>query len=145
LGGDVVVVVGNQSVSGLSVGDRLIDRVQREQRVAGEVHLGDQPLREFRSEHREVDVGWAPSVAVVPPRIRPWLDRGEAVASVVIGQAAADAGEVGVDRGRVLITLVDVATAGVGLPDLDELTSHRPSVAVDHPAGHHYPFADGFA
>ena len=58
---------------------------------------------------------------------------------------AALAQQTGEIRGRVLITLVDVATAGVGLPDLDELTSHRPSVAVDHPAGHHYPFADGFA
>ena len=45
---------------------------------------------------------------------------------------------------RMLISLVDVAPARVGLPDLDELAPHRPPFAVDDPAGHHQSFADGF-
>ena len=72
----------------------------------------------------------------------PGLDRGEPVAAVVVGQAAADAGEVRVDRRRVLVALVDVAARGVGLPDLDELAAHRPAVAVEDPAGDDDPLAD---
>ena len=44
-----------------------------------------------------------------------------------------------------LVALVDVATAGVGLPDLDELVAHRPAVAVEHPAGDDHPLADRLA
>ena len=46
---------------------------------------------------------------------------------------------------RVLVALVDVAAAGVGLPDLHELVAHRAPVAVDDPAGHHHPLADRLA
>ena len=86
-----------------------------------------------------------PRVAVVLPRIGPRLDRGEPVVAVVVGQAAADAGEVRVDRRGMLVALVDVAPGGVGLPDLDELAAHRPAVAVDDPAGDHHPLADRLA
>ena len=75
----------------------------------------------------------------------PGLDRGEPVGAVGVGEAAADAGEVRVDRGRVLVALVDVAAAGVGLPDLDELVPHRPAVAVEDPAGDDHPLADRLA
>ena len=54
--GDVVVVGRDQALLGLLVGDRLEDRVEAEQRVAREVHLGDQPLGEGPSEQREVDM-----------------------------------------------------------------------------------------
>ena len=79
------------------------------------------------------------------PGVGAGLDRGEPVGAVVVGQAAADAGEVRVERRRVLVALVDVATAGVGLPDLDQLAPHRPAVAVQHPAGDHHPLADRLA
>ena len=51
----------------------------------------------------------------------------------------------GVQRRGVLVALVDVATTGVGLPDLDELVPDRAAVAVDHPPGHLHPLADRLA
>ena len=86
-----------------------------------------------------------PGVAVVLPRVGPGLDRGERVGAVGVGEAAAHAGEVRVDRRRVLVALVDVAPARVGLPDLDELVPHRTAVAVEDPAGDHHPLADRLA
>lgn len=41
-----------------------------------------------------------------------------------------------------LVALVDVAAAGVGLPDLDELVGHWAPIAVDNPAGDDNAFAD---
>ena len=45
-----------------------------EERVPGEVHLGDQPLRERPAEKRRVECARAASVLMVLPRIRPGLD-----------------------------------------------------------------------
>ena len=73
------------------VAHRLEDRVVREERVAGEVHLRHEPLGERPPEDREVDVRRPPGVVVVAPRIGAGLDRDEAVAAVVVGQAAARA------------------------------------------------------
>ena len=38
-----------------------------------------------------------------------------------------------------------VAAGRVGLPDLDQGVRDRPAVAVEHPAGHDDPLADGLA
>ena len=143
--GDVVVVGRHQPLAGLRVDDRLVDRVEGEQRVAGEVHLGDQPLGEVGAEQREVDVRRPPGVVVVAPRVRARLDGRERVAAVVVGEAAADADEVRVERRRVLVALVDVAPGRVGLPDLDELVAYRPAVAVEDAPGHLHPLADRLA
>src|SRR4029450_8996723 len=102
----------------------LQDRIEWEQRVAREVHLGDHPLGELSAEQREVDMCRAPGVAVVLPWVRPRLDRGKPVGPVISGQTPADPGEVRVDRRRMLVTFVQVSAAGVGLPDLYQLTAH---------------------
>ena len=44
-----------------------------------------------------------PGVVVVLPRVRSQLDRDEPVAALVVGEAAARAGEVGVQRGGVAV------------------------------------------
>ena len=113
--------------AGLRVGHRVEDRVLREQRVTGEVHLGHQPLRERPAEQREVDVGRPPGVEVVPPRIGTRLDRDEPVPAVGVGHAAAGAVEVGVERCRVVVDLVRVPAGRVRLPDLDQSVSDRPA------------------
>ena len=87
----------------------------------------------------------SPGVVVVAPGIGAGLDRRERVAAVLVGQAAAHAGEVRVEGRGVLVALVHVAAGRVGLPDLDQLVPHRPSVAVRDPAGDLQPLADGFA
>ena len=97
---------------GLLVGHRVVDRVKRQQRVAGEVHLGDQPLGERAAEEAEVDVRGPPGVVVVAPRVGAGLDRDEPVAAALVGDRAADAGEVRVERGGVVLA----ACAGSGRP-----------------------------
>ena len=111
----------------------------------GEVHLRDQPLGERGPEQREVDVRRTPGVVVVAPRVGARLDRREAVAALVVGQRAAAAGEVRVERRGVLVAVVAVATGGVGLPDLDELVAHRAPVAVEDPARDHDALAQRLA
>ncbi len=75
-----------------------------------------------------------PGVQVVLPRVCAGFDGGEAVGAVVTGDATADAGEVRVQRGGVLIALVDVTSGGVGLPDLHELAGNRATVAIKYTA-----------
>ena len=54
--GDVEVEFRDQALARAGIGDAVVDRVERQQRVAGEIHLGDQPLREAAAEQREMDV-----------------------------------------------------------------------------------------
>src|SRR5688500_9387611 len=72
--GGVQVEPGHHRLAGLRVADRVEDRVVGAQRVAREVHLGDQPLGERGAEQREVDVRGPPGVVVVAPRVRARLD-----------------------------------------------------------------------
>src|SRR4029077_20105387 len=64
----LAVESGQQPLPGLLVGHRVEDRVEGEQRVARELHLGDQPLGKGPAEQREVDVGRPPGIVVVAPR-----------------------------------------------------------------------------
>src|SRR5712671_6882009 len=116
--GKIVVIVRDQAIARLLISDRLVDRVEREQRITREVHLGDHPLGEIGSEQREVDMRRAPRVEVVFPRVGTRLYRRERVVAILIGQATPDAGEVWIYGRWVLITLVDVPPCRVGLPDL---------------------------
>src|SRR5580704_5233445 len=77
--GQVDVEAGDEPLPGLLVRHRVEDGVQRQQRVAGEVHLGDQPLGERAAEQREVNVGRTPGVVVVAPRVGARLDGDEPV------------------------------------------------------------------
>jgi hypothetical protein len=132
---EVVVVLGDEPLTRPGIEDRLEDRIERKQRVPWEVHLRDDPLGEGRAEHREVDVRRPPGVRVIAPGIRAGLDRLEAVETVVVSDAAARAGEVGVERRRMLVPLVDVTARGVRLPHLDELMPHRAPLAIEHLPG----------
>src|SRR4028119_2158417 len=75
------------------------DGVVLEEPLAGEVHLGDEPAPEGRSEQREVYVRRPPGVVVVLPRVGPRLDRDEAVAALVVGETSARAGGIRAQRG----------------------------------------------
>src|SRR6185436_2383825 len=61
------------------VGNRLVHRVVRAERIAGEIHLRDEPRRHRVPEEREVNVRGTPGVVVVATRIGAWLDRQEPV------------------------------------------------------------------
>src|SRR5205823_5445540 len=63
----------------------------------------------------------------------------------VVGQAAAGAGEVRVEGGRVLVDLMRVAAGGVRLPDLDERAPDRVAAVVHDAAGDDDALAQGLA
>ncbi len=130
------VEAGDHAIAASRIRHRHEDRVLLEQRVAGEVHLRHQPLQELVAEEREMDVAGTPRVEVVAPRVGSRLDRHEAVAALVVRDAAADPVEVGIERRRMVVHLVAVAPAGVGLPHLDERVAHRSSAGVQHAPVH---------
>src|ERR1700754_3359422 len=92
------VVESADEVGSLWFGGGLHDGVFAEERVAGEVHLGDQALVEGGAHDGEVDVGRAPGVASVIRAVAAGHDGGEAVPPVGVGEAAPGAGEIGVER-----------------------------------------------
>src|ERR1700682_5186224 len=87
----------------------------------------------------------APGIAMVLPRIRATLERDETISTLAVRHAAARAGEVGIERRRVLVILVKVAAGRVRLPNFHDRLPERPPIAVEHPAGDDDPFADWFA
>ena len=113
----------------------LVDRVEVQQRIAREIHLGDQAGDEAGAEQREMDMVRPPAIGMVAPRVRARLDGIELVAPLRIGNAAPAAPEVRVQRRVVLVVLVDIASGGVGLPDLDQRVGQRATIFVQHPAG----------
>src|SRR5450631_4828785 len=72
---------------------------------------------------------------MIPPRVRARPDGDEAVPSLGIGDAAAGAGEVGIQRGGVLVDGVGIPTRRVRLPDLDQGVGDRPAALVEDTAG----------
>ena len=130
------MVVGGDEPLARVLRHRLEDRIEVEQRIVREVHLGHEPRREGRSHQREVDVSGPPSVVMVPPRIGARLDGDEPVLAVRVRAALPDPEEVRVERGgEVDLAPMHVPTARVRLPDLDQRVGHRRAVLVEHPPG----------
>ena len=94
------------------------------------------PVRERVEVNTTVPGGSGPARA--PDRRRvgssDGLDADEAVVAGGIGDAAAGAGEIGIERGLVLVHHVPVAAGGIALPDLDQRVGHGPSALVEHAA-----------
>src|SRR3569623_538429 len=86
----------------LLVRDRVENRIEREQRVAREIHLRHQAGDEGMTEHREMDVGGAPRIVVIAPGIGAGLDGDEAIIAGGVALGAARAGEIGIERRRML-------------------------------------------
>ena len=63
----------------------------------------------------------------------------------VVGQAAAGAGEVRIERRGVLVPLVDIPASRVSLPDLYQLTPYGAAAAVQDPAPDEDAFSDRLA
>src|SRR6478735_9912463 len=123
-----------QAIRGRLVGNGGDDGIMGDQRIALEIHLGDQPLRKTGSEHREMDVGRPPAVDAIAKRVCAGLDRAEEVIAALIGQHPAAAAEIRVDRSDIGVVAVAVTSAGVGLPYLDERVGYRLAIAVEHVA-----------
>ena len=125
---------GHQAIARCRIGDRHQDPVQRVERVARKIHLGDQPRQRGGPQHREVDMRRAPPGIRHRHRIGPGLDGEEAVAAVVIRQHPAIADEIGVERRVARVDRVEVAAGGIGLPQFHHGAAYRPAVLIQHPA-----------
>src|SRR5262245_11104174 len=116
-----------------------------EERVAGKVHLRDEALTEGTAEHGEVNVGWAPGIVVVGPRVGAWLDRDEPIRAICPAQAPAGAREVGIERRRMVISRMRIPTRCVRLPCLEQHTRYWAAGRVEHAAVHDDPLTKRFA
>src|SRR5918997_645501 len=139
------VEVGDHPLPVPRVAHRVEDRVLEEQRIAREVHLRHEARGERVSEQGEVDVGGAPGVGMVLPGVRARLDRDEAVAALVVGHAPPRTGEIRVERGRMAVHVVLVASRGVRLPDLDQSVAHGPPVSVEDAPVQDHPLPERLA
>src|SRR6266446_6459239 len=92
-----------------------------------------------------MDVRRAPGVLVIAPWVSARFDGDEPVPPLPIGQAAAGANEVRVERRGVVVLRVHVSPGGVGLPPLYQRVTHRAAVAVDDAAADDDPFAERLA
>src|SRR5262249_15705604 len=79
---------------------------------------------------------------VVAKRIGARLDRPEPVLTVLVGDGPATTTEIWVDRRDVTVVLVPVASAGIGLPKLDQDIGDRTAALIHHSAVDDDPLAD---
>src|SRR5262249_59915542 len=82
-----------------------------------------------------MDVIGPPGIGMVAPGIGARFDRNEAVATLGIGEDAAGAVEIGIERRVVLVAVDLVAAGGIGLPDLDHGVRDGAAVLVDDAPG----------
>src|SRR5690554_3400601 len=126
----------DHGLDGVAILDGIDDGALRNQRVAFEVHLGDQAGGDRQSHHRDVNVGRTPAIHIVGPGVRTRLDGAETVPALLIGQTAAHATETGVQRRQIAIITVAVAPTGIGLPHLYQSMRYRFAELVDHTTKH---------
>src|SRR6185295_8021180 len=93
----------------------------------------------------EMDVRRAPGVEVVAPRVFAGPDGDETIAALGVGNRAAGAREIRIERRVVLVGAMRVAAGGVRLPDLDQGVGHGAAVLVEHAAGDDDALADRIA
>src|SRR5581483_8659457 len=77
-----------------------------------------------------------PGIVVIAPGIGAGLDADETIIAGCIAHCAARACEVGIERRRMLVADMDVAAAGIGLPDLDQRIGHAAAILVTDMAVH---------
>ena len=140
--GGVHIQLGNQRAHRIVAAYRLQDGATNEQRIAFEIHLRDQPLRERLAGEREVNMRRTPVADLIAPGVRARLDGAKTVIPVVVGQHPAAAAKIGIDRRQILILLVTIAPSRIGLPYLDQGVAHRRPEGIAHISMHDDPLAD---
>src|SRR5215469_11703532 len=95
--GGIPIKHRNQALARFLIRRAVVDRVGREKRVAGKVHLRDQTGCERGTEQGEMNVGRAPGVVVIVPGVTTGLDRDEAIMAIGVGQGVTTTGEVGIE------------------------------------------------
>ena len=135
---------GHESIVRSLVRRAVENRIECQQRIAGEVHLRHQACRECGPEQRKMDVRGPPRVVLIAPRVSAGLDGDKAIAALGVAESAAKSGEIGIERRGVFVATVAIAAGRVCLPDLDQRMRNRPIVFVDHAAAHNDALAERF-
>src|SRR5580692_3107957 len=81
-----------------------------------------------------MNVGRAPGIVMIAPRVGARLYAREAVAALVIGQRPSSTHKIWVNGSRMIIDNMSIAASGVCLPDFDECIAQRPSAFIEHAA-----------
>ena len=97
------------------------------------------------AEQREVNMRRPPGIVVIAPRISARLHGKKLIAAFGVGDGAARAGEIRIERGGMLIDHVHIAPGSIGLPDLDQRIRHRLAVLIEHAAVHNDALAQRLA
>src|SRR5262249_39596730 len=140
----VRVVSGDQPLTRRGIGSALKDRVERQERIAGKIHLGDNARHKAGAENAEVKMCRTPCVRRVPPGIGAGFDGQEAIISVFVSHRLTNAGKVGIERRIMLVDRVVIPAGSVALPQFDQGTRDRVRVLVKDAAGDNDPLSDGF-
>src|SRR5208282_1011539 len=106
---------GDQTIARGLVRNAVKNRIEFEQRVTWEIHLGHQPCSKGRAEERKVNVLGPPGVVMIAPWIGARADGDEAVAALLVRQSLSPAGEVRIQRSIMLVILVEVTARGIRL------------------------------
>src|SRR5690348_10263657 len=97
------------------------------------------------AEYREVDMVRPPCIVVVAPGIGARLHRDETVITLLVGDGTARAGEIWIERRRMLVDIVNVAAAGIRLPDFHQRIGNRTFVFIKYMTVHDDALAQWFA
>jgi|SRR4029077_3882285 len=88
-----------------------------------------------------MDVGRPPGIVVIAPRITSRLDGDEAVPTFVIGEGAAEASEIRIERGIVLVERVQVSSGSIRLPKFHQRARDGTGIFIEYSPRDDDPFA----
>src|SRR5271156_1074151 len=125
---------GDKTVACLFIRDAVEEGIERLQRVAGKIHLRDQPGEDPRAKERKMNMRGAPRIVMIAPGVCAGLDGLEVVVASLVGDHASRAAEVGIEGSMVLIDLMPIASGGVCLPDLNQCATNRAAVFIQDAA-----------
>ena len=80
---------GDQSAARAFVGGAVENRIERQQRIAGKIHLGDKPRHEGWAEPGEMNMRWPPGVVMIAPGVSTGLDGNEPIATFCVAKRTA--------------------------------------------------------
>src|ERR1700736_4695825 len=79
-----------------------------------------------------MNMGRPPGVVMVAPGIRAGFHCYETPVAFAIGLRAAGAGKIRIERRGMLVADVDIAAAGIGLPDFEQRIRHAAAVFIQY-------------
>ena len=125
----------HQALPRILIGDRMQDRIDCHQRIAGKIHLGHQAAQQARSEEREMNVGRSPGIRMIAPWIRSGLDGDKAVIAGVVRDRAAGSQKIWIERRRMAVPRMAIATGCIRLPHFHQRVRNTAAVFVDDTSG----------